>query len=118
MKSQSILKELFRGDFYVFWSRIVLKLNLSTGTYSCLWNAPPPKTPIKRCQVILLVFNFSKTQEDLKKLAVIFKLQPISVFAIFSQTLVNACHDSVHYSVVTFNKTAPFIFRLHVWECI
>ena len=27
-------------------------------------------------------------------------------------TLVNACHHSVHSSVVTFNKTAPFIFRL------
>ena len=62
--------------------------------------------------MILLVFNFSMTQEDLKKLAVIFKLQPISIFAIFSQTLVNACHHSVHYSVVTFNKTAPVIFRL------
>ena len=41
-----------------------------------------------------------------------FKLQPISIFAICNQTLVNTCNHSVHYSVVTCNKTALFIFML------
>ena len=57
-------------------------------------------------------FQFFEDTRGLEKVGRYFKLQPISIFAIFSQTLVNACHHSVHYSVVTFNKIAPFIFRL------
>ena len=108
MKSRSILKGLYHGDFYVFWSRIVLQLNLST--YSCLWNAPK-NTNKKKMSSFQFLAIFQRHKRTWKSWPFFSSYNPLLSSPSVAR-LVITCNHSVHYSVVTFNKTATFIFGL------